>query len=367
MFPWRKGLVAGESLIMNPYAFVPTDFSKPPQRSKPLTHEKFQGRAGRIECRLTAETPIFIPENRERLEEFEHEPQTFITRSGLPVIPGSSLKGLLRSLVETVGNGCYLLFDGKYERRRTDYSRKLPEAFHNCSKLEELCIACRMFGMLERRKVLLGNVSVSDARTRPGEYTEHDPIYTKPLMTPKPRHQAFYLNEHGQIAGRKFYFHSPNQIQTDTRKTPYNQHICPLNPGSRFTFTVDFQNIRDAELAVLLYALVLEQNPPKREMRHKIGLAKPVGLGSVKIEITKISLIDYQRRYTTSAAPDELTGRDCEAYLAEQLAPLAADDSDTLTALRTIWAWKPDDDTRYVYPGQSWFRANSAAPLEQTP
>ncbi len=348
---------------MNPYDFVPTDFGANPVRRAPLTHEKFQGKAGRIECRLTAETPIFIPESRERQEEFQDAPQNFITRNGVPIIPGSSLKGLLRNLVETVGNGCYLLFDEAYERRRFDYSGKLPQPFHKCTNAQLLCIACRMFGMLERRAVFQGNVSVSDALTASGRYSKHAPMYTKPLMGPKPRHKAFYLNDtQNHIAGRKFYFHS-QQIRQDTRKTPYNQYICPLNPDSQFTFTVDFHNIQDDELAVLLYALALEPT-----MRHKIGLAKPVGLGSVKIEIATIELIDYQQRYRKQAAPQKLTGADCQTYVDSRIAAYtqgAQANTPTMQALRRIWNWNPEDDTQYAYPPQSWFKANSQTRLHE--
>jgi len=343
---------------MNPYDFVPIDFQRKPERREPLTHEKFQGKAGRITCQLTAETPIFIPEAEAQ------DPKPFITRNGLPIIPGSSLKGLLRNLVETVANGCFLLFDGKYERYRVDYTKKLPRDFRRCRSNRELCIACRMFGMLERRDVFLGNVSISDAMTKSGQYTAHRPIYTTTLMGPKPRHRAFYLDPSGQyIAGRKFYFHSPNKIYTDRSKTPYNQHICPLDKGSIFTFTVDFRNLQDDELSALLYAVVLEPG-----MRHKTGLAKPLGLGSVKIEIENITLIDYQRRYTDQAAPDELTGSVCEAYISDKIVPFINNTtSDTLNALRRIWKWDPKDRTSYVYPNQSWFRTHSRDSINKTP
>lgn len=348
---------------MNPYDFVPTDFSQKPERRPPFTHEKFQGKAGRIECRLTAETPIFIPENREKQEEFAQEPINFITRNDLPIIPGSSLKGLLRNLVETIGNGCYLLFDGTYERRRIDYSKKLPEGFHRCENAKNLCIACRMFGMLERGQVFSGNVSVSDAVTQRGRYFEHEPIYTKPLMEPKPRHQAFYLDRQGNIAGRKFYFHHHGQIQGDVKKTPYNQHICPLNSGSQFEFTIDFYNIQEDELALLLYAISLEPT-----MRHKIGLAKPVGFGSVKIEITAIALIDYQQRYRRHTAPEQLISEERRNYINARIARYITGEeanSPTMTALRRIWNWNAEDDTRYVYPAQSWFKSNSQMRLSE--
>jgi CRISPR/Cas system CSM-associated protein Csm3 (group 7 of RAMP superfamily) len=349
---------------MNPYDFVPIDFTTSPKRRPPLLHDKFQELSGRIDCQLTAETSIFIPETE------SPEPKQFITRNDIPIIPGSSLKGMLRNLVETIGSGCFVLFDEMYERRRVDYGKYLPKSFRKCDSLEKLCIACRMFGMLERGEVFLGNVSVSDATTEPGRYTQSPPIYTKALMEPKPRHQAFYLRKvqkpgsteaRTYLAGRKFYFHSP-RVLTDTSKTKYNQHICPLAKGSVFTFTVDFTNLSNDELPVLLYALALEPT-----MRHKIGLAKPLGLGSVKIEIKQIILIDYKQRYTTQAAPQELTGTACDDYIKEKIAQFTNNkQSETLNALRRIWKWDPQDRTIYAYPDQGWFRKHSQVSVGKT-
>ncbi len=344
---------------MNPYDFVPIeDVENPPKLQKPTLHHKFEGLAGRIVCQLTAETPIFIPKSE------PIEPKRFIKRNKVPIIPGSSLKGLFRNLVETVANGCFLLFDGKYERPPVHYEAKLPKGFGKCTSKDELCIACRMFGMLARREVFSGNVSVSDAVTEEGKYSEHAPIYTKALMGPKPRHEIFYLDPKKEyIAGRKFYFHSPQGIHTDQKKTGYNQYICPLNPGSEFTFTVDFTNLKEDELPVLLYALVLEPT-----MRHKIGLAKPLGLGSVKIEVQKIIQIDYHQRYLAQAEPVELTGKACEEYIARQIEPFTSHiESKTLSALRRIWEWEPKKSTHYVYPDQQWFRKHSQTPIAQTP
>lgn len=340
----------------NVYDFVPIDYTVPPVRKPPVLHHKFDGLAGQIACRLTTETPIFIPEAE------SPDPKKFITRNGLPIIPGSSLKGLLRNLVETVGNGCFLLFDGTYERHRVDYSKKLHPDFQKC-KTNDLCIACRMFGMLDHGNVFQGNVSISDATTLAGQYKTHPAIYTRALMEPKPRHKSFYLDSTEKyLAGRKFYFHNQRAIQTDQRKTDYNQYVTPLNKGSVFTFTVSFTNLREDEFAALLYAIVLEPN-----VRHKIGLAKPLGLGSVKIEATEMTLIDYRQRYSLDrAAPVKKTDAACKEAIEEYITPYTSNTtSQTLQALRRIWKWDTTDRTNHAYPDQKWFRAHSSATLNE--
>lgn len=51
------------------------------------------------------------------------------------------------------------------------------------------------------------------------------------------------------------------------------------------------------EFGALVLAILLEDN-----MRHKIGYDKPLGLGSVQLTPTRLTLIDYAARYTQTAA-----------------------------------------------------------------
>ncbi len=102
---------------MNPYDFVRIDWQKTPERHCPVWHHRFLDKhgqplyAGQIEMDVYTETPLFIynPEDTgEPLQSMQNAQEEYI-------IPGSSLKGMLRSLVETLGNGCLTLFDGQYE------------------------------------------------------------------------------------------------------------------------------------------------------------------------------------------------------------------------------------------------------------
>ena len=351
---------------MNPYDFVPIDWNNPPKRHHPSLHDKFKGLSGKIEGTITAETPIFIFNSPKRVQ--------FITnRQGQHIIPGSSLKGLFRSLVETIGNGCFLLFDGKYKReddrgrqRRLDYRQKLPNEFKKC-RTRDLCIACRMFGRIpsqgDNSNLHLGNVSFNDAVEV--KICEHNAVYTIVLIEPKPRHRAFYLDSSEErIAGRKFYFHQPSGIQTQGQGSEYNQHIKPIDKGSQFAFSVQFTNLETLELQMLLYALVLEQ-----DMRHKLGYGKPAGLGSVRFDITKLTLIDYTTRYITKQGVTTYQGPDLACYLSGSTQTLLSTGNislSTLNELRRIWRWDPTDTTTYRYPDQDWFNDNPDEPISGT-
>ncbi|RLC08683.1 MAG: hypothetical protein DRI57_23530 [Deltaproteobacteria bacterium] len=347
---------------MNPYDFVPIDFSRKPERHPPISHEKFQGLSGKLEAKIIAETPVFIKTGNS---------QEFVkNKAGDHIIPGTSLKGLFRSVVETVASGCFGgKFDGRYrdhQRGMADHSRKIPFSHKVCTDTEYLCTACRTFGMLHSGNVFAGKVSFEDAICH--NAVPHDPIYTVELMGPKPHHTAFYLDAGGKrIAGRKFYFHHPQGVTTMNRQTRYNQRIHPLNTGSEFTFTVSFTNLENDECQTLLYAILLEP-----DMRHKIGYAKPSGLGSVRIEITRIQLIDYAVRYTSSnRGITEYEGESLRDYTATQIQSFTSNStSQTLNELRRIWRWDVNDTTQYRYPtavDPDWFSKNPAVPVCQTP
>jgi len=346
---------------MNPYDFVPIDFNQPIARRSPILHRKFERNtvSGNLTGRIIAETPIFIKSGNS--EQFTKN------KAGQYIIPGTSLKGLFRNIVETVADGC---FGGKCDRRYKDnqrgiidHSKKIPASFLACTDAEHLCIACRIFGMLYSSNVFAGKVSFEDAVCSIPK--PHPAIYTVDLMGPKPHHTAFYLDSSGnRIAGRKFYFHHSQGIRTTKNKTSYNQRITPLDRGSEFTFSAGFTNLETDEWQALLYAIVLEP-----EMRHKIGYAKPSGLGSVKIEITHIRLIDYASRYSSpNRGISEYREQALSDYIDQQIRFFADNrTSQTLNEFRRIWRWDVNAPMRYQYPTQDWFKNNPNLPISQTP
>lgn len=340
---------------MNPYDFVRIDWDQGVERRPATLHDRFSGLSGAIQGTITTLTPLFVPSRRNII------PKPHITNGNNQVIiPGTSLKGLIRSLIETIGPGCWWLFKGIH-------SNRLPPAFHQCHDQEKLCVACRMCGLIQGSTLLLGNVGFEDAICHNPEYDA--PMYTPILNNPKPEHVAWYLDTNRQyVAGRKFYFHNTQIMEESESKVTgagrqLNQYIVPLSVGNTFTFSAQFTNLAQDELQLLLYTLVLEPT-----LRHKIGYAKPAGLGSVQIELNRLDLIDYAKRYTT---PDR--GRttyesdDLASFISAQIMPYATDENSiTLNDLRRIWAWPPPADVAYGYPTREWFDENSQAPISAT-
>ena len=358
---------------MNPYDFARIDWKQSPERRRPVWHHRLvdqQGKrlyTGHLDLDICAETPLFIADPRNSSVDLRKAALSIKNAQGEYILPGSSLKGMIRNLVETLGNGCLTLFDGIYERGRINYSVDQPETrnFAHCHDNTDLCIACRTFGMLKEgaHGVFLGKVNIGDARAYPDKVHLYNPLYTLTLMEPKPHHASFYLDESGKrIAGRKYYFHhSPDQEPLTENKLvfmagkPANRYIQPLDYDTQFQARVDFTNLEADEFAALLLALTLE-----KDMCHKIGYGKPMGLGSISLTPTQLTLVDYTVRYTQPGARGitNLSGDDLWPFIEDQLTPfyenrllkIAMDD------LRRIWRWPPDPDVDYYYPSKrDWF------------
>lgn len=346
---------------MNPYDFVPVDWELSPVRRPLVPHNNLNGLHGSIECKITAETPVFLPNDTK-----ENPPLGFLHNSeGEYFIQGSALKGMLRSVVETVGPGCWVLFGSykykhKNEQYDLNYNSKLGKGFEKCDNLDNLCPACRLFGIVNDEVHYRGRVGVDDAVCAKDDKTiPHEPIYTIILMNPKPHHKAWYFDG-DKVAGRKYYYHQ-HEISTSNKLGKYNSYITPLDRGSSFTFNVSFKGLNNEELSILLYALFLEEN-----MRHKIGYAKPAGLGTVKIEPKELILIKSHRlRYKMESGSDKYVADELKDYINKMTAVYRNKNSITMDALRRIWRWPPDYQ-KCSYPGEQWFIENSTEPISST-
>ncbi|GAC1461907.1 MAG: hypothetical protein NVS4B12_08770 [Ktedonobacteraceae bacterium] len=360
---------------MNPYDFARIDWNWSPERRKPVwhhrlfSHEGQQLYSGHLDVDIYVEMPLFIMNPRTVSDDPKKPASCLQNALGEYIIPSSSLKGMLRCLVETLGNGCMTIFDGDYERRTVDYNRELSLPFQRCDNNTDLCIACRTFGMLNGRDnrggAFLGKVNIGDAVAYLDTLQFHDPIYTKPLTDPKPHHESFYLNESKKhIAGRKYYFHhaahKPLEVATrffyNKSGRPSNRYIQPLDYGTVLHFRADFTCLERDEFAAFLFAVALEDT-----MRHSLGYGKPLGLGAAALMPRSITLVDYRARYTQAGAAKGKTvieGDDLWHFIYEQsdvfgemkLASIALDD------LRRIWLWPPDAEVDYYYPSKrDWF------------
>lgn len=352
---------------MNPYGFVQLAQAAPRVSVLTRGHDHFVGLSGTLTCQLAAETHLFVPSYRAggAGRSLQHESLRFCRDGQTPIVPGTSLKGVLRSVVEAISGSCFIYDDLNYERNTVRYD--LKGNFTHCNDTRALCPACRMFGLLNGRSVFSGLVTIGDARASGDFQTEN--LTLGVLSAPKPRHRPFYgqVGQPRQLRGRKFYYHHlPDHVITRTQRDGQNKTVEAARPTTVFSFDVTYTNLNESELAVLLYALALEP-----DMRHKVGMGKPVGLGSAHIESIRWQPLDRVARYSSlgggwgAALEGEPLARAVSDHIARygttvlQAGPLAD--------LRRIWHWPPDQEITIRYPDQAWFKANPTAPLEQAP
>ena len=353
---------------MNPYSFVRLPEPAPRESVHGRGHDHFAGLSGQLTCRLTAKTHLFVPGYRAGTagRRLQHEHLRFCRDGQTPIVPGTSLKGVLRSVAEAVSGSCFIYDDLVYEHGTTRYD--LPPGYTHCTDVDYLCPACRLFGLLNRGNVFSGLVAVSDARAAAGTF--HTETLTLGVLgAPKPRHRAFYVlpSQPRQVQGRKFYYHHlPNDVKTRTREDNQNKTVDAAQPGAVFAFEIEYTNLTGQELALLLYAVKLEP-----DTRHKVGMGKPVGLGSVHLEIVRWQPLDREARYRSlgggwrEALEDVALDRAVENHVNLHGRPNW--EAGPLDDLKRIWHWPPDPNTAIHYPDQAWFEDNPDAPLDRTP
>jgi hypothetical protein len=285
---------------------------------------------------------------------------------------------MLRSLAEMVGGGCFVT---NHDGQGREYRGIPDQTYRACNDHSNLCLACRMFGMMGRRRnarVHKGNVSIGDALVREEEVGKE--TFEVLLESKGARHTSFYTTpETGHFDGlcRKMYFHRPRQttsvppLSDETRRNrqEFIQRVEAVLPGHHFDFEVQFSNLEPEELSLLIYILALEDEVDvtlgeerihlRGPMRHKIGLAKPLGMGSCHIKIEKLVVLAPPAARFASLQHLEQSvyeGNALEQEIRSLTRDLVNDTSPTMQQLRKIMVWDPNDPRSFRYPDHHWFQ-----------
>jgi len=268
-----------------PYVLVEFAAGEPKRASVP-GHQALQPRAftGWIDLILVPRTPVQVASGSFEVGKTRQGEEILIQGSSVerytaagtprqqPVLPGASLKGALRSLVEAISPSCVAVSAGA-----TRFA--VPGNLRRCAQAEKLCPACRLFGMSgSGQENYLGQVSVEDAVLEDGGLV----IVRTPLLWAPARGRrglpARYLAGR-QARGRKFYYHSQPAAGPDAR--------IAVRIGSKLRTRLHFENLTPGELGLLIAALGQHPGYP---FFPKVGAAKPVGLGSVEVFVDGIAL-----------------------------------------------------------------------------
>lgn len=185
------------------------------------------------------------------------------------IIPGSALKGAIRSLVELFTLSCVC----KTENRQTKDNEKRQECKYNSHRHEgNLCPACKLFGAMGYQ----GQVRFDDAPQQDGGVNVLHPI--PPQYQPRPNRDY-----------RRYYPHD----LVDPRDRTWPLEVVPV--GQQFTLQAQFTNLTEAELGVLLIAL----GQGEWALCPKIGAGKSSGLGAVRVEELSVERLQSQEAYQT--------------------------------------------------------------------
>ena len=323
----------------NPYNFVGIDEGNVQRETNWRSHEKLGEFNGMLTCEITF-LSNFITENTDR----EKKPLTINGKLG---IQASSLKGMLRSTAEAISNSCISMMSGRYRYRfmsgmpvgkssssGIEYKRVFEqgrdwlefnqkslvreEAFiDSCDDKKGLCICCRLFGTTakedpttEKSFSYKGRIRLSDALflgicEKNGNINKNiNPVVVKylhrHLSNPKNHHEAFYLDGN-KIKGRKFYYHHNDDKLQDSGQIK----VDLVKKEAVFKFTISFENLTKEEYALLLTTLELQPG-----LGHKIGMGKPLGLGSCVIEVTEIKEFRQERYLSINKCAEKVFKND---------------------------------------------------------
>lgn len=222
----------------NPYNFVPApprNINHPElgdQGDHPLVHQDqfaHDRYSGRIRVRMTSQTPILVPDtDPASVREETNGHKTFCLRvdtDGLPAIPSSSVRGMLRAAYEAITNSRFGRFASghkaklRYRASRPPYKTEYPaspwDLLHPtllpAASADELSPADRVFGWVRadtasqseegqpadrvavRGALRVGPIVCESAVNNAVELFEMPGVPLAILSTPKPEQGRFYV------------------------------------------------------------------------------------------------------------------------------------------------------------------------------
>ena len=340
----------GKSTMLNPvldtkdkpYGLVPLP-NQGVDRKRPVGQDQFKKNliSGKLHLTLTVQTSTFVASGimamgRDMGLKVDLI-KAAVQQGNTLIIPGSSLKGVVRSSYEALTHSCLCKTKARKESS--------PKGYSECKvKKDQLdvCPACRVFGAMGWQ----GLISFSDAV---GQAISMDVEFMPNLYGPKSNNPMY--DNGGKVAGRKFYYHAIEAVTS--KKMPDGKDNKGVNAqkakqGYVFKTTVQFKNLSEAELGTLFVILGQDKDHP---MALKVGGGKPIGMGSLVVTVEALDKnTDPKERYTEYVLPesDQLIDKALIDYMKSTIAKAHKNliNSYQLEELTRILVWP----TKYTAP-----------------
>ncbi len=307
---YRRG---NQPPLPKPYAFVPLPEGRQ-SLARPVGHHRYAPNtlSGVLRATIVARSAVHVASG---LLEQTRDPKYPLIKAHFRVngniaIPGTSLKGCIRSIVEAISRSAV----------HVTRARGLPNETLPSRSVDQLDPAARLFGA----QGYLGAVRFADAVLREGKVIT---VPTPQLFRPRPESVDTYFDGR-RPRGRKFYMHG------ELAKGDLPLEAC--DTGSRFDLRVDFSNLTPGELGLVLIALGLGE--PR--LWPKLGGGKPACLGTIEVLDPDLIIDDPHasyRDFDSVAAPQPIPSL-IDAARAENLVL-----DDQLNRLADILRWPRAD------------------------
>ena len=290
--------------VVTPYNFVPlwnTVIQRYPNECALPPHNKQDPSLlhGEITVTLTAQTPIYISDGQGKHSEFVKDGDT-------PIIPGSSLRGLVRSNMQILGFGGISKKDD-YSDDYHDYYFKTGECIslgipHAHLKSEKGIDYPRSIlgfvfngssskrgeGAYKSRVSFLDCCAVNKPTPEKGRIS---PWFRAPQITSF-REYAVPTDTGFRMRGVKQYWLQQKVSKRAIRYQP-DGNMHPLPAGSVFRGIIRYHNLHPDELGLLLWCLRLEDG-----CFQSLGMGKPYGFGRVRVEVTHLTEYQLETLYS---------------------------------------------------------------------
>ena len=258
-----------------PFSFVPllkTQFHK--SEGKKLT--------GIINLKIEVLNALHVSQDSYDMTNNDVIYKEFYKNGDSYAIPGTSLKGVIRSIAEMVSYGC-ISMDKKLQKYFPEYKHT------SCKAYGDMCIICDTFGAMGKGS----KIKVSNFKFKDG--TGKAVILGLPVLrSPNISESHIYCDENNKFNGYKIYNHGISSILKS------GDYKCEcFKSGAIFEGKILYENLDEQELGLLCYAAGL-----CGDFNHKIGYGKPAYYGSVKVSCDDEIYIEYAKIYKENAPKD---------------------------------------------------------------